>query len=203
MFKIPIGQIGVSCTTLSSALSYLLGAPRVLCAVARDSGWPPLAVFAADDRHAEPLRALLVTWLLVQVIMLTGTVNLLAPLVAGLFLLAFTLINLVCFVASVSRANFAPRFRLHSKWSALGGFAICFVSMTVALASSAAVAVALCSLLLLLLCWQRRALTSLFLRGERPFAADEVAEPLDETAERHECHRAAQAAWYGCSTVWL
>ena len=37
--NLPLGQIGVSCTTLSSALSYLLGAPRVLQAVCRDAGW--------------------------------------------------------------------------------------------------------------------------------------------------------------------
>ena len=39
---LPLGYVGVVCTTLSSALSYLLGAPRVLHAVVRDAPWPPL-----------------------------------------------------------------------------------------------------------------------------------------------------------------
>ena len=100
--KAPIGYIGVACTTLSSALSYLLGAPRVLQAVARDVGSPYLTPLAAASSRGEPLAALAVTCVLVQLILLTGTVNLLAPLVTGVFLLAFCLINLVCFVASVS-----------------------------------------------------------------------------------------------------
>ena len=36
---LPLGQVGVACTTLSSALSYMVGAPRVLQAVCRDAGW--------------------------------------------------------------------------------------------------------------------------------------------------------------------
>ena len=40
--KVPLGHVGLALTTLTSALSYLLGAPRVLQAIARDSGWAPL-----------------------------------------------------------------------------------------------------------------------------------------------------------------
>jgi hypothetical protein len=43
---LPLAQIGVCAATLSSSLSYLLGASRVLHAIARESTWPPLAALA-------------------------------------------------------------------------------------------------------------------------------------------------------------
>ena len=76
---VPIGYVGVACTTLSSALSYLLGAPRVLRAVVRDAGVARLTPLAASSSSSgEPLRALGLTWGAVQLILLTGTVDLLA-----------------------------------------------------------------------------------------------------------------------------
>ena len=216
----PLGQIGVACTTLSSALSYLLGAPRVLLAVSHDAGWawlrprpagfgsrpglsrPGLSLededegrggrvsvveeavigalpavpagsawHARDERPArvsapEPLRPLLLTWGLAQLLLLTGTVDLLAPLVTGLFLLAFCLINLIAFLADVSRAEFAPRFRLHSASTALLGFLLSFVAMSSALVSSVPVTVGLFLLLGALLFWQRRALRRLLMQGQ-------------------------------------
>ena len=156
----PLGYAGVACATLSSALSYLLGAPRVLQAVARDAGWARLRPLAA-----RPLRALALTWAAVQLILLTGTVDLLAPAVSGVFLLAFVLINLVCFVASVSKADFAPSFRLYSSWSALAGTVLSLAAMLGALSTSTALCGALSVLLLLLLLWCRRPLVRLLREG--------------------------------------
>ena len=186
----PFGQIGVGCTTLSSALSYLLGAPRVLQAVARDAEWKgarfwPLRALAAEsDATSEPRRALLLTWLLAQLILLTGTVNLLAPLVAGLFLLAFCLINLVCFVATVSRSHFSPRFNLHSKWTCLLGFILSFMSMALALSSNPVGTSAVWVAFILLLCWQRRALMRLWTQGTQ--ALHPSSRRLSSTAEERD-----------------
>ena len=160
----PLGYAGVACATLSSALSYLLGAPRVLQAVARDAGWARLRPLAA-----RPLRALALTWAAVQLILLTGTVDLLAPAVSGVFLLAFVLINLVCFVASVSKADFAPSFRLYSNWSALAGTVLSLAAMLGALSTSTALCGALSVLLLLLLLWCRRPLVQLLTEGRWSF----------------------------------
>ena len=167
---LPLGYVGVVCTTLSSALSYLLGAPRVLHAVVRDAPWPPLQRLLATDRSAaaaEPLRALALTWALVQLIVLSGTLDLLSPLVSGVFLLAFTLINLVAFVAAASRRRaFAPTFKYHSRATALIGFVLSFLAMVVSLSDAPAVAAALCALLVLLLWWRRRELYTLLTSGE-------------------------------------
>ena len=85
---------------------------------------------------------------------MTGTVDLLAPLVSGMTLLAFCLINLVAFVGEISAGPdhprsaeigrvltvpphapdlavgrpFSPRFRLHSKWTSLCGFILAFMA---------------------------------------------------------------------------
>ena len=131
---LPLGYVGVVCTTLSSALSYLLGAPRVLHAVVRDAPWPPLQRLLATDRStaaAEPLRALDHLGL-VRLIVLSGTLDLLSPLVSGVFLLAFTLINLVAFVAAASRRRAFATFKYHSRATALG-FVLSFLAMVVSL----------------------------------------------------------------------
>ena len=103
--------------------------------------------------------------------MLTGTVNLLAPVVTGVFLLAFTLINLVCFAAAVSRPNFAPQFRFYSKSCSLFGTVLSLSAMVVSLTSTTlnaagnAVTGLVCALLALLLFWRRKPLLALLMKG--------------------------------------
>ena len=173
VLHVPLGQVGVGLTTLSSALSYMLGAPRVLQAVCRDAGWRALGTAGYEEgTRREPVRAFLLTWALVQLILLTGTINLLAPLVSGLFLLTFCFLNLLAFVASVSRQSFAPRFRCHSRWSSLGGFLLTFMAMAWALAATPEVAGALGILFVVLLLWKRHALMRLCRRGQFVFAGE-------------------------------
>ena len=115
---VPVVFIGVCAATLSSALAYLIGAPRVLQALADGGTMEWLAPFrtprprapvlpgggggadggggSADGAAAQPVlskNAVFATWLLVQLALLTGTVDLMAPVVTGLFLLTFCVIN--------------------------------------------------------------------------------------------------------------
>jgi solute carrier family 12 sodium/potassium/chloride transporter 2 len=54
----------VICATLSSALASLVGAPRVLQAVARDNLFPVLKVFGnGHGVNNEPSVAFLIVWL--------------------------------------------------------------------------------------------------------------------------------------------
>ena len=240
---VPIGHIGVCLTTLSSALSYLLGAPRVLQAVARDSEWPRFRRLASGDGSADSPAALACTWLVAQValaarrpaprprrtsprapprhplapaptaspyhptrpspptraracarsssfspappshsfsllltpsqlLLLTGTVNLMAPLVTGMFLLAFCMINLLAFLSCLSRppsdAPVRHGFHLASRWTALAGFLLSFLTMATTLAASPIVSVLLLSLLLALLVWHRVALIALISSQRAP-----------------------------------
>jgi hypothetical protein len=76
----------------------------------------------------------------------------------------------VCFTAALSRPHFAADFKLHSKWTSLGGFLLASVFLADGVSSPALtpVAVAMAVLLLCLLAWQRRALARLFTVGDRP-----------------------------------
>ena len=121
VLHIPILYVGIGATTLSSALSYLLGAPRIISAIARDdsSAHPVLQwfsvrsnVFASmfkenrrkevsndeeedieDEKREEktdvesengprkePQRALFLTWVISQSLLLTGALDKLSKL---------------------------------------------------------------------------------------------------------------------------
>ena len=126
--NLPIVFIGIMSTTLSSVLSYMLGAPRVLQAMSRDGLFPILQPFSITNSNNEPVRAVVLTWLLTQIVILVGDLDLLLPVVSGCFLICFCAVNLTCFVLEFSpRAQQRNRhFRLYSKWSALlGRYSIC------------------------------------------------------------------------------
>ena len=113
VLHLPILYVGIGATTLSSALSYLLGAPRIISAIARDdsSAHPLLRwfsvrsnvfayMFTNNDRdneediedekrgdesaqsgpRKEPQRALLLTWIISQSLLLTGALDKLSKL---------------------------------------------------------------------------------------------------------------------------
>ena len=163
--KLPLAHICVCFVAATSAVSYLLAAPRVFTAIAIDSAWPAIAPLALRSRSGEPLRALGATCVLVQLLLLTGGISLLAPLVSAILLLAFTLINLLCFLAAASAPDFARSFRLSSRWSALAGFVLSLIGMLAAISSAPLVAALLLALLLPPLLWQHRTLAVLLRTG--------------------------------------
>lgn len=63
-----------------------------------------------------PVRAVVLTWLLTQIVILVGDLDLLLPVVSGCFLICFCAVNLTCFVLEFSpRAQQRNRhFRLYS-----------------------------------------------------------------------------------------
>ncbi|KAL1495430.1 hypothetical protein AB1Y20_016798 [Prymnesium parvum] len=186
--KLPLAHLCVAIASLAAALSYLVAAPRVLASFAEDVGGAMLVPLALRSFSGRPTRALLASCVLVQLLLLAGGLSSLAPLASGLFLLAFCLINLLCFLAALSRADFTPTFRLYSRWSALAGFALSFVAMLAALSSSPPVAALLSLLLAALLLWRRHSLHSLLTQGlahpSRPSPAEGL--PSDAVAQRVE-----------------
>jgi amino acid transporter len=109
---LPVVFIGICSTTLSSVLSYMLGAPRVLQAMARDGIFPMLKPFAGTNNsnsnsNNEPVRAIFFTWLLTQIVILIGDLDLLLPVVTGCFLICFCTVNLTCFILEFSPATAA------------------------------------------------------------------------------------------------
>jgi len=140
----PLITLGIFAATLSSALGSLMGAPRILQALARDEIFKRLRWFGREA--GEPRRAIVLSFLIAQGGVMLGDLNLIAPIITMFFMITYGLLNLATFYESVTRnPSYRPTFRW-SHWStALAGTAGCagvmlLVSPLWALASIAAVA---------------------------------------------------------------
>jgi len=127
---------GVFAATLSSAIGSLLGAPRILQALARDHVFSFLDLFAVGARRGnEPRRALWLTFAITVVTLVYagndaggGSLNTVAAIITMFFLYTYGMINLAAFVESVTaNPSFRPRFRYFHWCAALVGALGCVV----------------------------------------------------------------------------
>lgn len=122
---------GVISATLSSALSSMMGAPRILQAFAQDNvvSWLRWAG-RVSGFASEPRRAIVITFLIAQVGILVGDLDSIAPIITMFFLLTYGTINLACFFESVTRnPSFRPTFKLNHWSIALFGALSCLAVM--------------------------------------------------------------------------
>ena len=119
---------GVFAATLSSALGSMMGAPRILQAFAKDNVFPALRLFAkGTEKNNEPRRAIIVTFLISQVAIVTvSDLNKIAPLITMFFMITYGLLNLATFYEAITKnPSYRPRFR-YSHWAtSLAGFLGC------------------------------------------------------------------------------
>jgi amino acid transporter len=99
---------GIMGATLSSALGSLVGAPRILMALAEDHLVPFSKTFAAKSAKGEPRFALVATVLLVEVSLLMGNLDSIAVLLTMFFLITYGTINAAVFI---EKATGIPSFR--------------------------------------------------------------------------------------------
>ena len=128
----PIVLIGIYAATLSSALASLVGAPRILLAIAEDNiiRIPGLSYFAVTDKSGNPIRGYFLTVIIAFGFNCVGELNLIAPLISQFFILVYLLINFACFVMEISRCpGWRPSFRYFSKYSAFIGSLLCISVM--------------------------------------------------------------------------
>ncbi|KAI1898786.1 hypothetical protein AGOR_G00075950 [Albula goreensis] len=156
----PFVTIGVYCTSLSAAMSSLIGASRILHALALDQLFGlPLAPATITSSSGNPWVSVLYTWALVQCVVFAGQLNSITSLVTVFYLLAYAAVDLACLALEwASAPNFRPTFQFFSWHSCLLGIMGCVVMMFVInpVYSSASIAL----LLLLLLFIHYRAPTS-------------------------------------------
>uniref|UniRef100_A0A3Q3K984 Uncharacterized protein n=1 Tax=Monopterus albus TaxID=43700 RepID=A0A3Q3K984_MONAL len=122
---------GVFAASLSSALGFLVSAPKVFQCLCRDKIYPYIGFFAKGyGKNDEPLRAYILCYLIAVVFILIGKLNIIARLISNFFLCSYCLINFSCFHASITNSpGWRPSFHYYSKWTALFGAVISVVLM--------------------------------------------------------------------------
>ncbi|KAJ3588777.1 hypothetical protein NHX12_009631 [Muraenolepis orangiensis] len=149
----PFVTIGIYCGALSAAMSSMIGASRILHALAVDQLFGlPLAPAAIKSSSGNPWVAVLYTWALAQCVVFAGKLNAVAGLVTVFYLLAYAAVDLACLALEwASAPNFRPTFQVFSWHTCLLGLVSCLVMMFVInpVYSSASIIVLLTLLLIL------------------------------------------------------
>lgn len=124
----PIVYAGIFGATLSSAIASLVGAPRILQAVAQDKLFPGLDIFGKGvGKGNEPLAAYGLTMAITIGCILIGDLNAIAPLITNFFMASYALTNLAVYEASASKSpGWRPTFKYYNKWLSLFGTFLCF-----------------------------------------------------------------------------
>lgn len=129
----PIIPIGLACATISSAIGSILVAPRTLQALGGDASVPlgklnPWLAKGVGDSN-EPRNATLVTSALALVVVLGGSVDLVARLISMFFMVTYGALCAISFLEHfAARPGYRPSFRSRW-WVSLFGAVICLVMM--------------------------------------------------------------------------
>ncbi|XP_060223893.1 solute carrier family 12 member 9 isoform X2 [Meriones unguiculatus] len=127
----PLVLVGVYATALSASMSSLIGASRILHALAQDDLFGIiLAPAKVVSGGGNPWGAVLYSWGLVQLVLLAGKLNTLAAVVTVFYLVAYAAVDLSCLSLEwASAPNFRPTFSLFSWHTCLLGVASCLLMM--------------------------------------------------------------------------
>lgn len=120
---------GVFAASLSSALGSLLGAPRMLQALANDRVIPPFIGRGFGKDKADPRIATAIAFAVALAAVLLGDLNAIAPILSMFFLLSYGLLNLSAGLEGlIESPSWRPKFKVHYGFSLLGS-AGCFAVM--------------------------------------------------------------------------
>ncbi|OVA14992.1 Amino acid permease/ SLC12A domain [Macleaya cordata] len=139
--------VGIILSTLGAALQSLVGAPRLLAAIANDDILPVLNYFKVADGN-EPYLATLFTAFICISCVVIGNLDLITPTITMFFLLCYAGVNLSCFLLDLLDApSWRPRWKFHHWSLSLLGALLCIVIMFLISWSFTVVALALASLI--------------------------------------------------------
>jgi amino acid transporter len=120
----PLVIAGVWAATLSSGLGGILGAPRIMQALSLDKIMP--RIFGKGfGINNEPRNALILTFILAEIAILIGELNIVARIATMFYIAAYGFINLSYTLESWASPDFRPSFRI-PKWVSITGFLACF-----------------------------------------------------------------------------
>ena len=110
---------GIWGATLSSALGSILGAPRIMQAVASDRIAPRFLAKGHGPGN-EPRNALLLAFVIGEAGILVAKLDLIAAIVSMVFLATYGFLNLSCAIESWASPDFRPQFRIPKLVSIVG-----------------------------------------------------------------------------------
>jgi amino acid transporter len=110
---------GIWGATLSSALGSILGAPRILQAIALDKIAPKFLAKGSGNTN-EPRNALLVAFFIAEAGILIGSLDVIARIVSMFFITTYGFLNLASAIESWSSSDFRPAFKIPRFVSILG-----------------------------------------------------------------------------------
>jgi solute carrier family 12 (sodium/potassium/chloride transporter), member 2 len=125
--------LGVWGATLSSAMGSMLGAPRVLQALARDGVLPGALRFLGRGRGVDdmPRNGTLLTLAVAIAAVLLGDLNVIAPVLSMFFLATYLVLNVAAATeGALGSPSYRPSFRVHWAFSlagAVGCLAVMFL----------------------------------------------------------------------------
>ena len=118
---------GCYAAALSSAIASLVGAPRVLQAVARDKLYPKIEFFAkGHGANNDPFRGYILVFVIAFCCLMIGSLNTIGKVASNFFLAAYALMNLSVFHSSMTKSpGWRPSFTFYSPWVSLAGSLAC------------------------------------------------------------------------------
>ncbi|KAL3866007.1 hypothetical protein ACJMK2_043348 [Sinanodonta woodiana] len=127
----PLIIAGIFSATLSSALASMLGAPKMFQALASDKLFPGIKYFSkGHGPRDDPHRGYILTFAICVAVTCIGSLDIIAPVISNIFLMAYALINYSCFNESIANTpGFRPAFRYYNKWISLVGSLLCLAFM--------------------------------------------------------------------------
>ncbi|XP_053316874.1 solute carrier family 12 member 9-like [Spea bombifrons] len=148
----PFVTIGIYCSTLSASMSNLIGASRILYALAKDDLFGILLSPAKKtSRGGNPWVSVIISWFLVQMVLFAGKLNTIAAIVTIFFLLVYAAVGLACLALEwASAPNFRPTFRYFTWYTCILGILGCVIMMFLIQPIYASASIAF--MLVLLLC---------------------------------------------------
>ncbi len=140
---------GILGATLSSALGSILGAPRILQAIAIDRIIPRFFAKGFGPSN-EPRNALFLTYAIAQAGILIGELNVIARVVTIFFIITYGFLNITYAIESWASSDFRPSFKIPRFVSIIGALACIIVMIQLDIIALLAASVVLIALFLFL-----------------------------------------------------
>jgi len=124
----PLVIMGILAATFSSALGSMVGAPRILQALAEQKTVPSHKFFSRKTEGNEPRNAVVFTGVIIALALTFGNLDALASLITMFFLITYGMLNLVVFLQQSMRIiSFRPSFRIPRFVSLTGALGCGFI----------------------------------------------------------------------------